>query len=72
MALLNFLYPDLSLQMIDIYLPYSKIENISLSNLNILSQKYKSNYLIVINIKSNKVKNNFDIKYLFIFNKSNY
>lgn len=61
-GLLNFLYPDLSPN--DRYiLPYSKIENISLSNLNILSKKYKSNYLIVINIKSNNVNNNFNIKF---------
>ena len=58
--LLNFIYPDLSLNDRFI-LPYNEIENINLSNFNELSKKYQTNYLIIVKINTNEINNNFDI-----------
>ena len=59
-GLLNFIYPDLSLNDRFI-LPYNEIENINLSNFNELSKKYQTNYLIIVKINTNEINNNFDI-----------
>ena len=59
-GLLNFIYPDLSLNDRFI-LPYNEIENMSLSNFNEFSNKYKTNYLIIVKIKNDKIKKDFSI-----------
>ena len=61
-GLLNFIYPDLTLNDRFI-LPYNEIENISLSNFNELSNKYKTNYLIIVKVKTDKIKNDFSIHF---------
>ena len=51
-GLLNFLYPDLSPNDRFI-LPYEKIENINLHNLDKISKKYKVDFIIIINLYKN-------------------
>ena len=59
-GLLNFSYPVLSPNDRFI-LPYNKLENINLNNLYKISQKYNSNYVIILGIDENQINNDFEL-----------
>lgn len=60
-GLINLLYPDLSPNDRFI-LPYNKIKNLDLESLNKISKKYKTDYLLLIDIHNNNFTNFIDIK----------
>ena len=55
-GLINFKIPDLSLNDRFI-LPYNKIEKINIDKLSKISQKYSTNYAIVVNFKNDNLTN---------------